>query len=108
MVKNKATVSTSQIISEVASKFEALPKKVTKEMISCFLETIEETIVAGTKVRLDKIGIMQTKMRKARIGRNPQTGEEIKIPASKKVGFRASKSLKEAVGVKKRATSKKK
>ena len=91
------TVSTSQMISNVAEKFDQLPKKMTKEMISQFLSILESEIAAGKKLRIDKIGILQVKDRAPRIGRNPQTGEEIKIPASKKISFRASKSLKEQI-----------
>ena len=107
MAKKSATVSTSQLISRVASQHEELPKKVTKSVLSTFLEVIESELV-GThaKVRLDKLGIIQIKDRAARIGRNPQTGEEIKIPASKKVTFRAAKTLKEAVGIKRAAAKK--
>jgi DNA-binding protein HU-beta len=105
-MKKIATVSTSQIIAAVAAKHDELPKKVTKELIMEFLATIEDELVSNqAKVRLDKVGIIQVKDRAARKGRNPQTGEEIKIPASKKVAFRAAKSLKEAVGIKKKATT---
>jgi DNA-binding protein HU-beta len=108
-MKKSATVSTSQIISAVASKHDELPKKVTKELIMEFLATIENELVGNqAKVRLDKVGIIQVKDRAARKGRNPQTGEEIKIPASKKVAFRAAKSLKEAVGIKKKTSTAKK
>ena len=51
---------------------------------------------------IDKLGILQVKDRAARKGRNPQTGEEIAIPASKKVAFRVASTLKEAVGIKKK------
>ena len=97
MAKSVETVSTSQIIASVASKFTQLPKKITKEVIADFLTTIENEVASGNKVRIDKIGILQVKDRAARTGRNPQTGEEIKIPASKKIAFRAAKSLKEQV-----------
>jgi len=50
----------------------------------------------------------QAKERAARKGRNPQTGEEISIPASKKVAFRPAKSLRDAVGASKKASVKKK
>jgi len=102
-----ATVSTSQIIAAVANKFTQLPKKITKEVIAEFLNTVEEEVSGGSKLRIDKIGILQVKDRAARMGRNPQTGEEIKIPASKKIGFRPAKSLKEQVtGVRKVASTK--
>jgi len=51
----------------------------------------------GDKVRLTGLGILQVRKRAARMGRNPATGEAIKIKASKKIAFRAAKELKEAV-----------
>jgi DNA-binding protein HU-beta len=51
----------------------------------------------GDRVRLSGLGILQVRKRAARMGRNPATGEAIKIKASKKVAFRAAKELKEAV-----------
>jgi len=90
------TVSTQQLISAVADKFtDKLPKKMTKTLLTEFLATIESEIAAGNKARIDKVGIL---FAKDRTGRNPQTGEAINIPASKKVSFRAAKSLKDAVG----------
>lgn len=108
MKKKVATVSTSNLAAEVSAQFEKIPKKVTKELIAAFMDAIEDHVAAGRKVRLDKLGILQVKDRAARKGRNPQTGEEIRIPASKKVSFRVASSLKERVGVKKKATAKKK
>lgn len=93
------TVSTNQLISHVAQKYvEKLPKKVTKELLTEFLTAIESEVVSGNKARIDKVGIIYMKDRAARKGRNPQTGEEIMIPASKKISFRAAKSLKDAIG----------
>ncbi len=103
--KTATTVSTSSLMNTVATSQTQLPKKVTKELIADFLEAIQAEISSNnSKVRLDKVGIIQVKDRAARMGRNPQTGEEIKIPASKKIAFRAAKSLKEAVGVGSRAS----
>lgn len=92
------TISTSELIKTVADEFvETLPKKMTKEVLNTFLETIEANIVAGNKARIDKIGILYAKDRAARKARNPQTGEEINLPASKKISFRPAKSLKDQV-----------
>lgn len=110
MAKSKSalpTVATSSIIAEVSSRFEQLPKKITKEVISAFLDSVETSIADGRKVRIDKVGILTVKDRAARKGRNPQTGEEIKIPASKKISFRVAKSLKEKVGTTKKVSKKK-
>ena len=102
------TTSTANMIETVAGKFSEITKKMTKEVVMAFLETIEEHLSKGMKVRIDKLGIMHAKDRAARKGRNPQTGEEIKIPASKKVAFRFYSSLKESVGIKKKTTAAKK
>ena len=103
------TISTNDLITRICGNHDQLPKKVTKAVLRSFLEEIEANVVdQQSKVRLDKIGIIQVKDRAARTGRNPQTGEEIRIPASKKVAFRAAKSLKEAVGVKRKVKTAKK
>ena len=96
------SVSTSTLISDVASKFTEVPRKVTKELLLSFMGSVESHVASGCKVRIDKLGILAVKDRAARKGRNPQTGEEIHIPATKKVSFRVSSSLKEAVGIKKK------
>jgi len=101
--KSVSTTSTSILMAEVATKFDQVPKKLTKDIVQSFLEAVETHVAAGGKVRLDRLGILQTKDRAARMGRNPQTGEEIKIQASKKVAFRVASSLKEAVGIKKKS-----
>lgn len=113
MAKIVETVSTSSMIAEVANRFEELPKRITKEVIQDFLQTIENEVAAGKKIRIDRIGILQVKERAPRMGRNPQTGEQIKIPASKKIAFRPAKSLKEQVmgarkTVRRKAAAKKK
>jgi DNA-binding protein HU-beta len=51
----------------------------------------------GARIRIGGLGILQVRKRPARMGRNPATGEAIKIKASKKVAFRAAKELKESV-----------
>ena len=102
------TASTASLISKVAKEFDSLPKKMTKDLLQSFLTMIEENVAAGVKVRIDKVGILQVKDRAPRMGRNPQTGEEISIPARKKITFRTSSTLKEAMGVKKSSKSKSK
>jgi DNA-binding protein HU-beta len=106
MAKTQKATSTSQLIANVNTAVNAeldkkglsVPKRVVKDIIQGFLGNVESELTTGHKIRLDGVGILQVKNRAARMGRNPQTGEEIKIPASKKVAFRAAKSLKERVG----------
>ena len=93
-MKKPTTVSTSQLISAVASKHDELPKKMTKELIVEFLAEIESELVSHqSKIRLDKVGIIQVKERAARKGRNPQTGATIKIAAKKVAKFKAGAEL---------------
>ena len=100
------TISTSALMAEVWGKFSEIPKKIAKDLLQSFLETIEGHVSSGSKVRIDKLGILQVKDRSARSGRNPKTGETIAIPASKKVAFRVASSLKDAVGINKKKTEK--
>jgi DNA-binding protein HU-beta len=66
-------------------------------MLSDLVALTTRHLKKGDKIRLNGIGILQVRKRAARMGRNPATGEAIKIKASKKVAFRVAKELKEAV-----------
>ena len=66
--------------------------------LNAFLEAVESTLVSEGKLTLTGFGTFVVEERKARTGRNPRTGQEIKIPASKVVKFRPGKLLKDAVG----------
>ena len=90
------TVALSKLAAELAEKHE-MSKKATTELLNAFVDLTVKNLKKGHKVRITGLGIFQVKKRPARMGRNPATGEQIKIKASKKVAFRASKELKEAV-----------
>src|SRR5215813_8438196 len=62
-----------------------------------FVGLVVKHLKKGDRIRIGGLGILQVRKRAARMGRNPATGEPIKIKASKKVAFRAAKELKEAV-----------
>ena len=74
-----------------------MPKKQANAMLEDFVGMITKHLKKGARIRMSGLGILQVRKRAARMGRNPATGEAIKIKASKKVAFRASKELKEAV-----------
>ena len=90
------TVALSKIAAELAEKHE-MSKKGMNEVLANFVELTVKNLKKGNKVRITGLGIFQVRKRPARLGRNPLTGEQIKIKASKKVAFRAAKDLKEAV-----------
>jgi DNA-binding protein HU-beta len=91
-----ATVTLKHIAAKLAEDHE-LPKKQTETMLSDMVGMVVKHLKKGDRIRIGGLGILQVRKRAARMGRNPATGEAIKIKASKKVAFRASKELKEAV-----------
>ena len=72
-------------------------KKDAELHVNAILDVIEETLAAGDDVQLIGFGTFEARERAERTGRNPQTGEEITIPAGKVPAFKAGKALKEAV-----------
>lgn len=79
---------------EVIVNKTGLSKKEVEEAIRVGLNTICEKLVAGEVVKLTDFGTFSVKVRQARNGTNPKTGENIVIPEAKTVGFKASKKLK--------------
>ena len=86
----------TELIAAAAEKA-GLSKKDTEKAVTAALDAITEALVKGDKVQLVGFGAFEVKERGERIGRNPQTKEEIKIPASKAPVFKAGKALKDAV-----------
>jgi len=91
------TVTLKNISADIAESQELSKKKV-NEIMEELVGQLVKNLKKGNRVRIAGLGILQVKKRAARMGRNPATGETIKIPAKKKIAFRAAKELKEAVG----------
>src|SRR5690242_2572993 len=90
------SVSTRQLGAQLAEKHE-LSNKAATAMIDDMIGLLTKHLKKGSRIRLNGLGILSVRKRAARMGRNPATGEAIKIKASKKVSFRPSKELKGAV-----------
>ena len=75
-------------------------KKESEEALEAFVASVTESLKKGDKVQLVGFGSFEVRKRAARKGRNPQTKEEIKIPASKAPVFKAGKALKDLVNKK--------
>ena len=88
----------TQLIASVA-EIAKVTKKDAEKAVSAVLESVEAALVAKEKVQLIGFGTFEVKSRSARVGRNPQTGKEIKIAASNVPAFKAGKGLKQAVNV---------
>ncbi|GAP00258.1 HU family DNA-binding protein [Fructobacillus ficulneus] len=85
-----------ELIDSVAMKT-GLTKKDADKAVAAVLSSIEDTLKKGEKVQLIGFGNFEVRERAARKGRNPQTKEEIQIPASKVPAFKPGKALKDAV-----------
>lgn len=94
--EEKKTMNKTELIEVVAQKAD-LSKKAADAAVNAVIAAIEEALVAGEKVQLIGFGTIEVKAKAARTGRNPSTGAEISIPASKQVKFSAGKTLKDKV-----------
>lgn len=86
----------AELITKMAEESK-LTKKAAEAALQAFVSTVEGALKAGEKVQLVGFGTFEVRHRAARKGRNPQTKEEIKIPASKAPVFKAGKALKDLV-----------
>ena len=93
---DKVTITLNQLAASLAEDHE-LTKRAGRELLDNLVSLITKHLKKGERIRVAGLGIFQVRKRAARMGRNPATGEAIKIKASKKVAFRASKELKEAI-----------
>ncbi len=89
----------SDLVAAIAAKT-GDTKKSAEETLNAFVDVVTEALVKGDKVQLVGFGSFEVRKRAARKGRNPQTKEEIKIPASKAPVFKAGKALKDLVNKK--------
>ena len=86
----------SELADKVAEKT-TLTQAAATEAVKAVVQVMLESLVAGEPVRVSGLGTFNVAERAARLGRNPQTGENIKIPASKAVRFHAGKAVKDAL-----------
>ena len=93
----KVETVTLKHIAETLSEAHELPKKQVMSMLEDMVTNVTKHLKRGARIRIGGLGILQVRKRPARMGRNPATGQAIKIKASKKIAFRAAKDLKEAV-----------
>jgi DNA-binding protein HU-beta len=94
--KAGATVTMKHLAANLAESHE-MSKKQTEAVLGDLVSLVTKHLKKGDRIRIGGLGIFAVRKRAARMGRNPATGEPIQIKASKKVGFRPAKELKEAV-----------
>jgi DNA-binding protein HU-beta len=82
-----------ELVEQLANKA-GISKKDAERYLDTTIQLIQEALKSGNKVSLTGLGIFSVKEKKARIGRNPKTGEQVQIPAKKAAKFTAGKELK--------------
>jgi len=105
--KMSKNLSKSELVAQIAEETEMTNKDAGKVLAS-IIENISDSLINGGSVQLIGFGSFKTIKKAARIGRNPNNGEEIKIPAKSAVKFTAGKKLCEVVDVKKGSSKSKK
>jgi len=85
-----------ELVQEISKKAKVTQKEAS-EVLSVLMDVVEKTVAKGKKVTLVGFGTFEARKRKARTGRNPQTGKEIKIAAKTVPAFTAGKKFKELV-----------
>jgi len=91
--KRRKTMTKAEFITKVAEELD-VPKTVAGETVDAFLKVVTDLLKAGDKITFPSFGTFQVAARAARKGRNPQTGKEIQIAASKSGSFKAGSGLK--------------
>lgn len=86
----------AELVAKIAEGSE-LTKKDAEKALAAFISSVTEALKDGEKVQLVGFGTFETRKREARTGRDPRTGNPIKIPASIAPAFKAGKALKDAV-----------
>ena len=86
----------AELVASIAEKSE-LSKKDAEKSLNAFMESVQESLGKGEKVQLVGFGSFEVRQRAERKGRNPQTKEEITIPASKVPVFKVGKAFKDAI-----------
>lgn len=86
----------AELVAAVAEKAD-ISKKDAEAAVKAFTDVVTEELKKGEKIQMVGFGTFEVSKRAARVGRNPQTKKEIKIPASKAPKFKAGKALKDAI-----------
>ncbi len=86
----------AELVAAVADKA-GISKKDAEAAVKAFTDVVTEELKKGEKIQMVGFGTFEVSERAARVGRNPQTKKEIKIPASKAPKFKAGKALKDAI-----------
>jgi len=92
-----ATMTKADIVEQVYDNLDGFSKKESADIVEMVFESIKETLENGEKIKISGFGNFVVRQKKERTGRNPQTGEEIRIAPRKVLTFKPSQVLKNAI-----------
>ena len=92
-----ATVVTRDVLAKQLAERAEITMSAARDEVSWFFDTISGALQKGDEVRIHGFGAFKTSQRAARVGRNPRTGEQVKVPARRVVRFSASTTLAAAL-----------
>jgi DNA-binding protein HU-beta len=87
----------SEMVKKLAETWGGIPNRQADVYLQDFVDFISKTVKKDKVLKIPNLGTFRLRQMKARTGRNPQTGEPLKIPARRKVGFTAAKVFKESI-----------
>jgi integration host factor subunit beta len=90
-------VTKSDLIERVSVRVPHVSKKDTETVVNTIFDSMTESLMQGDRIEIRGFGSFQVKIREAREGRNPKTGEEVRIPAKRTPFFKVGKELKERI-----------
>lgn len=102
MTKRSAVITINSFLPNVQDIIPYFPKKDIKVILNQFLNLMVDSLLKYHKIHLNRLGTFEIQKTKARMGRNPYTGEALKIKATNKIAFRAAAPLKEKILSKKK------
>jgi DNA-binding protein HU-beta len=101
MADKQNTITLKHLAAQLAEQH-GIAKKQSEAILNDLVAAITKHLKKKSRIRISGLGILQVRDRPARMGRNPATGEAIKIPAKKVVKFRVAKAVKDAIVPKKK------
>jgi len=90
------TITKKQLVEKISNETEQTKVK-TKAIVQLFLDTIRKELEHGNRIELRDFGVFEVKQRSSRVGRNPRTGETVKVPSRKVVTFKVGRKMKQDV-----------
>ncbi len=97
IVKNSSTMTKAEIVEQVYTSLDGFSKKESAEIVDVVFEKIKETLERGEKIKISGFGNFVVRQKDERTGRNPQTGQEIKIAPRRVLTFKPSQVLKNSI-----------